>query len=169
LRNLYIDFDGVILDTIAVFYKMMDEQGIDKKDEETVKNFFLEMNWRKILKETPEINNSMSAIQKIIESNKFYVTILTHVYSLNEAVEKVNYIRKFFKDITIIPVPKAISKTKMVYTKDAILVDDFSGNLNEWENEGGIPIKFVKEEKDSVYKTITSLLELIDLDYENLS
>lgn len=30
--DLYLDFDGVLLDTINVSYKMMEELGIDLKD-----------------------------------------------------------------------------------------------------------------------------------------
>ena len=42
-------------------------------------------------------------------------------------------------------VPKEISKTLVVHSKDAILVDDYSGNLREWEKNGGISVRFSKE------------------------
>ena len=51
----------------------------------------------------------------------------------------------------------------MTQTKDAILVDDYSGNLKEWEASGGIAIKFVKEKENTEFKEIISLDELIDL------
>ena len=34
MRNLYIDFDGVIMDTITNSYKMIKELGIDLNDSE---------------------------------------------------------------------------------------------------------------------------------------
>ena len=79
-------------------------------------------------------------------------------------MESVRYLRKYFDDITIIPCPKSISKTNMVHTKDSILVDDYSGNLREWESEGGIGIKFSQEEeKDCDFKVIKNLRELLKI------
>ena len=51
----------------------------------------------------------------------------------------------------------------MTQTNNAILVDDFSGNLKEWEQSGGIAVKFVREKENSNFKEIVSLDELIDL------
>ena len=95
MRNLYIDFDGVISDTIEVTYQMMKDRGIDKSDLEGVALFYQELDWAELLETTPLINNSMEKIQKILDSNKFDVAILTHVISLKEAVAKIKYIRKF--------------------------------------------------------------------------
>ena len=75
---------------------------------------------------------------------------------------KIKYIRKYFKDITIIPCPKKISKTKMVHTENSILVDDYSGNLKEWESEGGISIKFSNKENKK-YQTIKKLDQLLEI------
>ena len=97
------------------------------------------------------------------ESKKFNISILTHINSLKEAKAKIEFINNLFEDLTIIPVPKSVSKTKMTQTKDAILVDDYSGNLREWEKEGGIGVKFSKDEKDEHFKTINKLNELMEL------
>ena len=51
----------------------------------------------------------------------------------------------------------------MTQTKNAILVDDFSGNLKDWEESGGIAVKFVREKENGKFTEITSLDELIDL------
>ena len=75
--------------------------------------------------------------------------------------EKVKYLRKYFKDITIIPCPKEISKTKMIHTKDAILVDDYAGNLREWEKEDGISVRFSLKGNGKGFKVISKLDELI--------
>ena len=125
MKNLYIDFDGVILDTITYLYRDLEESGKNYTDEEK-KNFYINYNWENVIKDELIINDSINCIKKIIESNKFNLAILTHVNSIKEAVLKINYLRKYFKDITIIPCPKEISKTKMIHTKDAILIDDYS-------------------------------------------
>ena len=73
------------------------------------------------------------------------------------------YLRNKFKDISIIMVPKEISKTKVVHSKDAILVDDYSGNLKEWEENGGIAVRFSKELDSKGFKVINKLDELIKI------
>ncbi|MGE5456418.1 MAG: hypothetical protein ACM3O4_04885 [Ignavibacteriales bacterium] len=163
MKNLYIDFDGVILDTIKVTYELLKKEGIDKKDEPNVIKFYSRLDWKDLLLTTPIINDAHITIQKVIDSGRFNVTILTHVVSLDEAVEKVKYIRKYFKDITVIPVPKAISKTKMVHTKDAILIDDYAKNLVEWEEEGGIGILFSTELEEKGYPVINYLDQILDM------
>ncbi len=161
--NLYIDFDGVVLDTITPMYKMLEEEKIDRKDSEKVVEFLKRTDYNEIIKKSPEINNSISAIKKIIDSNKFNVNILTHVVTLEEGVVKTEFIRKYFKDITMILVPKQISKTKMVHTKDSILVDDYAGNLRSWEKEGGIPVRFSTKLNSKGFKVVDNLENLIDL------
>jgi len=164
MKNLYIDFDGVIMDTITKTYEMMDEEQIDKTDDVMVRNFYENIDWKRLLEETNEINNALSKVKKLNDSEQFNVAILTHVNSLNEAVQKVKFIRKFYNDITIIPVPKAISKTQMVHTKGAILVDDYTKNLIEWKKEGGIGIKFSLTPKNEEFPVINDLDVLLDLE-----
>ncbi len=163
MKNLYIDFDGVISDTIEVTYEMMQNKNIDKTDFEAVAMFYQELDWASLLETTPLINNSMEKIELLINSGKYDVAILTHVNSQKEAVAKIKYIRKFLKEITIIPVPKAVSKTETVCAKNSILVDDFKGNLAEWEEAGGIGVKFSKNRKESQYIDISDLEELLAL------
>lgn len=164
MKNLYIDFDGVIMDTITKTYEMMEDEQIDKTDDIKVRNFYQNINWKKLLEETNEINFALSKVKKLNDMEQFNVAILTHVNSLDEAAQKVKFIRKFYNDITIIPVPKSISKTKMVHTKDAILVDDYTKNLIEWKKEGGIGIKFSLNSTNEEFPVINDLDLLLDLD-----
>ena len=150
MKNVYIDFDGVIVDSIRVTYDMLDRLEIDRKNDEKMREFYSNLNWKQILSLSPIINESFHCIKKLYQSGKCDISILTHVNSLDEAIAKINFIRKYVKDVTIIPVPRELPKTMMCSTKDSILVDDFSGNLIEWEKAGGIGIQFstnVKKEK----------------------
>ena len=97
------------------------------------------------------------------ESNLFDIAILTHVNSLDEAIEKVKFIRKHTIDLTIIPVPKAISKTKMVHTEGAILIDDYTSNLTEWEASGGIGIRFNRSLNGKGFKVIDRLDKILEM------
>ena len=38
--NLYLDFDGVIVDSIRVTYKMLEEKGISVEDTSKVQEFY---------------------------------------------------------------------------------------------------------------------------------
>ena len=164
MKNLYVDFDGVIVDTIRVTYDMLDRLGVDRSNFEKMSEFYYNLNWKQLLSLTPIINDSFNCLNKISETNRFNIAVLTHVNSLDEAIAKINYIRKYVKNITIIPVPREISKTKMIDAKNAILIDDYSGNLKEWEEAGGIGIQFSTDlTKDKGFKVIDRLDKIIDM------
>ncbi len=159
MKKLYIDFDGVILDTISPLYETARNLNYDINDEE----FYRTFDFKKVLKDEYILNDSINCIKKLINSKKFDVSILTHCSSINEGADKISYIRKFFKDMTVIICPKCISKTKMLPMRNAILVDDYSKNLNEWESEGGIAVKFSKESKETRFTVINKLDKLIEI------
>ena len=147
MKQLYIDFDGVILDTMTKSYEELNKRGIDLKNQEKVMAFF----------------SSINEIKKICASKKFNVYILTHINSTNEMVEKIKYLHKNLPQVTIVSVPKEIPKTEVVNASAAILIDDYSGNIKEWQKKLGIGIKFVKELEGSDYPEITHLSEVIDM------
>lgn len=163
MQNMYIDFDGVVLDTIETTYEMLAKVNIDKNNEEEVRHFYSNLDWEHVINSSSEINNSISAIQKIIDSKLYNISILTHVNSLPEAVAKVKFIRNHFKDITIIPVPKALSKTNMVNSAGAVLIDDFSGNLSEWERAGGFSVRFSKTLESKGFEVIDRLDKILEI------
>ena len=160
--NLYIDFDGVIMNTIEVGYDEIKKQGYEI-NQESCEKYYSNLDWKIFLnKKCSPINNSIECIQKLIDSKLFNINILSHVNSLDEAIEKIKYIRKYFNDITFIPVPKKISKTKMVHTEGSILIDDYSGNLREWENAGGIGIRFSEKLNGKGFHVVNHLDQVIE-------
>jgi hypothetical protein len=163
MKQLYIDFDGVILDTMTKTYKELEEKGIDKKDQDKVREYFRNIDWKKLIEETEQINDSINEIKKICDSKKFNVYILTHINSTNEMIEKIKYLHKVLPQVTIVSVPKEIEKTQVVNPSAAILIDDYSGNVLEWQKKLGIGIKFVKEKGESDFPEITHLSEVIDM------
>lgn len=167
MTNLYIDFDGVIMNTIEISYSELRKMGLDDKDpknQQAIRKYYSEIDWNILLNEKASIiNDAMHCIQQILDSELYEVTILSHVNSLHEAVEKVKYIRKYFRDITVIPVPREISKTEMVHTEGAILVDDYVGNLQEWKEAGGIGIKFSTKLNGKGFVVIDKLDQLLDI------
>ena len=163
MKQLYIDFDGVILDTMTKSYEELKKENIDRKDQDKVMEFFRNLDWKKLIEETEEINDSINEIKKICDSKKFNVYILTHVNSTNEMIEKIKYLHKKLPLVTVVSVPKEIPKTEVVNPSAAILIDDYSGNIKEWQKKLCIGIKFVKELEGSDYPEITHLSEVIDM------
>ena len=163
MKQLYIDFDGVILDTITKSYEEMKRLGIKRSDKEQVGEFYRNADWKKLIEETEEINDSINEIKKICASKKFNVYVLTHVNSTNEMVQKIKYIHKRLPFVTVVSVPKQLEKTEVVNPTSAILIDDYSGNIKEWQKKLGIGIKFVKELENGDYPEITHLSEVIDM------
>jgi len=161
--RLYIDFDGVVMDSIPPLYDALEKSGINVNKEEEIREFFANYDYNNVINDKLLLNDSVTCINKLIQSKKFEISFLTHVNSLSEGVVKINYLRNHFKEITIIIVPKEISKTKVVHSEGAILVDDYSGNLKEWEENGGIAVRFSKELESLGYRVINKLDQLIDM------
>ena len=158
MQKLYLDCDGVILDTINTSYKMMEEENI--KTDEDRKIFYGNLDWKELITKSGEIDN---AIEKINALAKVYdVEVLTHIISEEEINAKREYFNKMLPDINIIYVPKNIRKADYVNPENSILVDDFLPNLEYWEEKGGIPVKFSSSGKSCKYHKIEDLLELLD-------
>ena len=50
----------------------------------------------------------------------------------------------------------------------AILVDDYSGNLIEWESTGGIAVRFSKELESKGFLVINRLDELLNMNFDEV-
>ena len=169
MSRLYIDFDGVVLNTIPMLYAALEASGADTKVEKEIARFFSTYDFDMVINDDNILNDSINCINKLINSKKFEVAFLTHVNSLAEGICKINYLKTKFKDnVTIIITPKEISKTQMVHSKGAILVDDYSGNLTEWENAGGIAIRFSNELESKGFRVINKLDELLNINFEEI-
>ena len=56
----------------------------------------------------------------------------------------------------------------MTQTKNAILVDDFSGNLKEWEEAGGISVRFSDVLESKGFLVINKLDELLNINFNEI-
>lgn len=162
--KLYIDFDGVILNTIDVTYQMMDEQGIDLNiaNNPQVIEFYKSLDWEDIIKRSKPINHSLEYLKQLVNSECYDVSILTHVISKQEREVKTRYLKQYIPNIDIIFVEKMDKKCDVVACQNAVLVDDYMGNLELWENKGGIPIKFSTTGKKYHCLTIHCLGQLLE-------
>lgn len=159
MLKVYLDCDGVILDTINKSYQMLKEKGITTEEER--KTFYSSICWTQLIIDSGEINNSIAKIKQL---SKYYdIEILTHYYTESEASAKIEYFKNELPNIKVITVPKTIKKADFVDPTNCVLVDDYSPNLDYWKEKGGIPIKFSDSQKEYEYPVVTDLLELIEL------
>lgn len=161
--KLYLDCDGVILDTIRKSYEIIENKNLTTEDE--IHIFYKNINWEELIIISGEIDNSISKIKVLCE--RFDIEILTHVNSENEVRAKSEYFSKKLPEINVITVPKSIDKCDMINPNGAILVDDFIPNLEKWKEKGGIPVKFSDSGKECDFLTITDLMELLEIDFNN--
>lgn len=160
MRKLYLDCDGVILDTIDPVYKTIINGGMEL-NEENVGSYYKSIDWYEFILSVGDIDNAIEKIRKIVSSLKYDVKILTHVHSENELSGKKRFFREVLPDVEVIGVMYNIPKADAVDADGAILVDDYLPNLDYWHSKGGIAIKFSSSDKPCDYFKITDLTELL--------
>ena len=130
-RDVYIDFDGVVLNTEERLEQMVESSGLSWRE------FLLNLNWEQFLHESSELNEALSILREL-EKRKREVSILTKVNSLYELREKIIYLRDKNINIPIIGVPVELAKSTIVIPKKGeILIDDFHKNIAKWNAAGG--------------------------------
>ncbi len=140
--KIYIDFDGVILDTWNVIVQnYINKYNTEIINDDLLKKSMLELGWNTILNNSEEINNSFEKIHQLMIN--YDVNVITKVNSIEEEKAKKAFLNN--KEIyNIIFVPYNLSKSDFVEPNDCILIDDDFKNLNDWEKKGGISILFNK-------------------------
>lgn len=161
--DLYLDFDGVIIDTITSTNSEIKRKTL--KTLEDIHEYFCSINWEELINNSPVIKDAINNIKKIINSKIFNnVYIITHCHSENEIKAKDKFIKNKLSEITkVYYVDYKVGKENVVDPKGNVLVDDFAPNIQKWINKEGIGIKFSNTEKISEFTKINDLEELIDL------
>lgn len=160
---LYLDCDGVILNTIDEAYSMMKERGLDITNWRTVNKFFVDIDWNMLIERAGVINDAINKIKVINELNLFKEVVILTKTSGNLYEEGIK--RKFFGEvlpsIRVITVDFNANKDEVVDPVNNILVEDSVNNATRWNNAGGIGILFVKEKQDYENDIIDDLSDLI--------
>ena len=136
--KVYVDFDGVLLDTDSVIDMEFDGNG---ERREFVKNY----DWFKLMRDDLIINNALD----YINNSKYEVSLLSKISSMCEGQAKIKYLRNKGVKIDINLVPTLINKCDVVNAYGNVLIDDKIVNLDSWSNSGGISIYFNKNSKDT--------------------
>ncbi len=138
---LFIDFDGVILDTEPLLFEEWRKNPNRHSLPEIEKIRYIQnSNWEHIINDSEVINDSIYYLKHLDSSTSF---ILTKIHSLeNEAKEKVKWLREKGVKQDVILVPYYFKKSDIVDARGNILVDDCLKNLDEWNNCDGKSIFF---------------------------
>lgn len=132
--KIYLDFDGVILDTDSV----LDLECVGDR-REFVRNY----DWSKLMRDDLIINNSLD----FIKDSKYDIHLLSKISSMCEGRSKIKYLRDKGVNVDINLVPTLINKCDVVSACGNVLIDDKLSNLDSWSNMGGISIFFNKDGK----------------------
>ena len=132
--KVYIDFDGVLLDTDSVIDSEFDGNG---ERREFVRNY----DWFKLMRDDLIINDCFNYINR----SKYDISLLSKISSMCEGQAKIKYLRSKDINININLVPTLINKCDVVNAEGNILIDDKIVNLDSWSSKGGISIFFNKD------------------------
>ena len=138
---IYIDFDGVILDTEKLlFEEWRKKENHHKLSEREKIKYIQNSNWEHIINNSEIINDSIYYLSQMDPENSF---ILTKVCSYgNEGKAKTEWIRKNGIKQKVYLVPYFLKKRDIVDATNNILIDDCLKNLDEWAKNNGNPIFF---------------------------
>ena len=149
--QIYIDCDGVLFNTNELLKNEYNSTNLTKEEKIKI------INWQELLKNSLVLDNSINIIKKYNYKN---VHILTKIHTIEEAEEKLKFLRKKGLRNCIIFVPKNANKTDIVNAKKNILVDDDLNNLLCWKQAGGISIYYGKEINE--FPKIKNLEEILN-------
>ncbi len=136
---IYIDFDGVILDTEEeLFREWRKNPNRHLLPEKTKIDYIANADWDSILHNSKPLNNSLHYLSEMDDKS----VILTKIHSLAEGTAKINWIKENGIKQNVTLVPYNVKKSDVVDAKGNILIDDCIKNLDEWEEKGGTGILF---------------------------
>lgn len=139
---IYIDFDGVILDTEDVMFEEWHKKpNIHLLTEEDKIRYLQELDWDYLISISEPINNSIELLNRMDPSK---TAILTKIHSLKEGAAKIRWAKKNNIKQSIILVPHTLKKSDVVDANNNLLIDDYLKNLDEWISCGGNAILFDK-------------------------
>ena len=136
MKRIFIDFDGVILDTQHDVEKIK----ITKYKDLTWEEFSENYNWDSFYYNAKVINDSINILKNIKNDNVF---IITKTDSIKEQEAKLKFLREKGVNLSVFFVPFSLSKNIIINPNcDDYLIDDNINNINTWIKAGGCGIYF---------------------------
>ena len=147
---IYLDFDGVVVDTwplICEHYKKI--YNTDLIEEVKLKKLFANLDWGYVLDNGFKNQQNIRVLQQL--SNKSIrdrIKILTKVNSIEEKQQKALFLKRNNIKFEMVAVVFEQSKTDVVDPTNNLLIDDEIKNLDEWEKKGGKAILYTKNDNN---------------------
>ena len=152
MRSLYVDFDGVLFDTITYAFLEMKRLGVDLSNDDAITEYFKYVDWKYLIEQGGVLNDSIKKLEFLIESNEFErVEVATHRCSYNEGVIKTNDLNNRLPKLKVTTIPKKIEKHYALKAEGNILIDDAKQKVIDWINDGGIGILFSQKVDHLIY------------------
>ncbi len=156
-QTFYIDFDGVILDTMPIYRYVRSKYNLTCDDG----RLFRYMNVSDVINKKRAINNSLEILKKV--QNKIDIRVLSKVNNDYEARIKREFLESCGINIPFIAVPQYENKSNYAdKIENSVLVDDLKDNIDEWQKAGGTGLFFTNK-KYKEYDTVFSLLDLLEI------
>lgn len=165
---IYIDCDGVILDSEARMLERKEQLGFNNyKSKKDFDNYFKytqshKEEWNYIIREANSINDSVEIIRQLQQIKK-NIAILTKIHTLDEMKVKADDLRNNRKIyIPIFFVPPGIKKYEIVIPNQQLLIDDSTKNIKQWIEHGGKGLLFdeaCQNEDDTRINSLRLLLK----------
>lgn len=145
--DLYFDCDGVILDTIATARRLAKEEGYNPNNFDELHEFFLKLDWNKLIKEAGVIDDAITKIKKIIATGKYNVKILTKLSgNTTEEDAKRIFFKEVLPEVEVITLKLKEHKDEIVNPVGSILVEDSLHNFRRWSIAKGVSVLLLKGE-----------------------
>ena len=162
-KYIFIDCDGVILDSEQRMNKKKEERGyLNHNDGKEFDDYFkladsIEGEWEYIIEGASSLNSSVEIIREL-EKMKRKLAILTKVHSLKEMQIKDSDLRQNrYIYSPIIFVPPCVKKHEIIIPNNQLLIDDSSKNINGWVQNGGVGMIFDEKLKVNSKTRVRSL------------
>ena len=157
MNRFLIDFDGVVLDSQAIFDVAMggNENFYDWNE------YLNSIDWTTFYKECKEIDESFLTLRKLQLSGKLEA-ILSSIHSFEEGYAKTNILRSNGIIVPIIfALPHQLKSVVYPPKNGIVLVDDKESNCYDYESKDGKALVFKPGYKGSSKKIVKSLKELL--------
>lgn len=157
-ERIFIDFDGVILDTEERIVRLKDNCPNLTWDE-----FLDQLDWFLLLSEAKVINNAVDCIMEAQNNKQKEIFILTKIHTLLEMQAKATYLRNAKVQTPVLFVPPHVKKSQIYLPANGeILIDDDIKNLVDWEESGGKGIYFNQNNvRYEGFETVKSLSKIL--------
>ena len=146
-KEIYVDFDGVIVDTQEKINYLFSKFNNTITPEWN--KYLANINWRRdILPEASEINNSFGILKELYKMKR-NIIILSRVFSANEYIDKLDYLHSKGIYCNFIPTFGRRNKSEYVRpNKNKLLIDDSETNVKDWLDHNGRGVFFTNNAID---------------------